>query len=324
MLTKPIQFAPYLKTVIWGGNKIAPYKGIQTDLQNVGESWEISAVPGHESVVVNDNTLEGKNLTELVEEYGADLCGTEVIEKYGKKFPLLIKIIDANQDLSVQVHPNDTVAQMRHQSPGKTEMWYIIENEKDANIYMGLSKPLDPEEYMRRIGDNTIMDAVGAYKSAPDQFYFVPAGTIHAIGAGNLLAEVQQSSDITYRVYDFDRRDAQGNPRELHTELAKDVIDYRYPNAIEPTAEVFPETKKDAVSSDYFKVDFLKLSDSDEYEVNTQNRSFIILMVTDGTLSLTLADGSKYEYSKGSTVLIPAVIAEVQISGPGKGLLIKC
>lgn len=322
MLNEPIIFKPYFKSVIWGGDRIAAFKDVAIGLESVGESWEISAVPGNESVVA-DGPLKGLSISELTEKYGADFLGTEVMKKYRSGFPLLIKIIDARADLSVQVHPDDALAADRHNSPGKTEMWYIIDSLPDAKIYSGLKAELSPESYRKRIADNSIMEVVGVHESAPGQFYYVPAGTIHAIGAGNLLAEVQQTSDITYRVYDYDRRDSEGNSRPLHTELAVDAIDYRYPNDITPTARIFDVTTEGVVTSPYFKTDFLSLKDDEYFTVDTDGRSFAIIMVTEGNITVCrTTDGKEYAYSRGSTVLLPASMPECTIKGTAKVLLI--
>lgn len=323
MFDKPLKFVPYYKTVIWGGDRIAKYKNEEINLENVGESWEISAVPGHESLV-SEGEYKGKKLTELVDEHGSDFLGTEVYKRCGKEFPLLIKIIDARQDLSVQVHPDDELARKRHNSAGKTEMWYIIDRVPGSKIYTGLKASLTPDEYTRRIADNTIMDVVADHVSEPDQFYFVPAGTIHAIGAGNLLAEVQQTSDITYRVYDYDRRDAAGNPRELHTALAKDAIDYRFPNDIEPTAAIYPSTTCGAVKSAYFTTDFLHLTSGEEFIVDNQGRTFAIIIVSKGALDITIASGEMLHYKQGDTILLPAAMPSCKLSGDCNALLVTC
>lgn len=323
MLDRPLTFRPYYKTVIWGGDKIAAYKGEKIDFEKVGESWEISAVRGHESVVASGE-YEGRTLTALVKEYGAKLVGTDVAARCRDEFPLLVKIIDARQDLSVQVHPDDALAKVRHNSAGKTEMWYIIDCAPGAKIYTGLCAPLNKEEYERRIADNSIMEVVGAHNSAPGQMYFVPAGTLHAIGGGNLVAEVQQTSDITYRVYDYDRRDAEGNPRPLHTQLAADAIDYRYPNPIEPTAKVFDRTTEGAVKSAYFNTTYLSLSEGERYEINTHGRTFAIVMVSRGALDLTLSCGEALHYRQGDTLLLPAAMAPCRLSGDCSGLVVTC
>lgn len=322
MIDEPIIFRPIFKSVIWGGDKIAEYKGVDVDTNDIGESWEISAVPGNESVVAY-GPYKGMTLTELVEKFGAGFLGTQVIDKFKSGFPLLIKIIDARADLSVQVHPDDSLAGVRHNSPGKTEMWYIIDCLPDAKIYSGLKAPLSPESYENRIADNSVMDVVGVHFSAPGQFYYVPAGTIHAIGAGNLLAEVQQTSDITYRVYDYDRRDAEGKPRQLHTDLAKDAIDYRFPNDITPTAQTFSSTTEGVVSSPYFKTDLLALGAGDTFCVNPDLRCFVIIMVTEGEISIQrTADSKTFSYPRGTTVLLPASMPECLLTGPAKALVI--
>ncbi len=211
------KFVPYLKQVIWGGEKIAARKGISDAPPCIGESWEISGVEGHESVVANGEE-KGMSLSDIVAKHKDNLVGKRVYESFGEKFPLLVKIIDASHNLSVQVHPGDELAAERHGCFGKTEMWYILETEPGAKVFAGLTKKIFPDDYMRMVGDHTIMDAIGVNDTRPGDLFFLPAGCIHSIGAGNLLAEIQQTSDITYRVYDFDRRDAQGNLRELHTE----------------------------------------------------------------------------------------------------------
>ena len=232
---KPFKFEPYLKETIWGGKQIAEYKGIKACSENIGESWEISGVKGHESIVAEGGTsCEDKGLTisELIQKYREKLLGEKVYEQFGTDFPLLIKFIDSRQDLSVQVHPDDKLAKERHGCQGKTEMWYIINSKPGAKIYAGLNKHITPEDYVRMTDKETIdghsplMDVIAAHDSHVGDIFFLPAGRLHSIGAGNLLVEIQQTSDITYRVYDFGRRDANGNTRELHIDLAKDAIDY--------------------------------------------------------------------------------------------------
>jgi len=231
---KPYKFEPYLKTTIWGGYQIAPFKGIFTAQPNIGESWEISGVPCHESVAVErglvDDVDVGMNLTELIDKYKGLLVGQKVYKRYGNQFPLLVKFIDSRQDLSVQVHPDDKLAMERHGCAGKTEMWYVIKSDVGAKIYAGLKKSITPEELAplsAAEGATGLFDAIAAHEAHEGDLYFLPAGRLHAIGAGNFLAEIQETSDITYRVYDFGRKDAHGNPRELHIEQARDAIDYR-------------------------------------------------------------------------------------------------
>ena len=309
---EPFKFEPYLKSVLWGGEKIAKYKGIVTDQHNIGESWEISGVDGHESVVAEGND-KGLNLRQIIEKYKGDLVGNAVYAKYGDTFPLLVKIIDAKGDLSVQVHPDDTLAKARHNSYGKTEMWYIIDAEEGAPIYAGLSKQITPEEYEKLVADNAIMDVIARHDSHAGDLFFLPAGRIHAIGAGNLLAEIQQTSDITYRVYDFDRRDANGNPRELHTEQAKDAIDYT----------VYPEYKSEydrngksatpLVKCQYFDVKREIIDGVSTIDASAD--SFMIIMCLDGEATITDNLGGVTHVKKGESILVPAVITSMKAEG---------
>ena len=226
----PFTFKPILKKVIWGGSDICPFKEISPVENGVGESWELSHVEGNYSIVANGE-LAGKSLDDLIRQYGAQLMGQEVIDRFGTTFPLLIKFIDARDNLSIQVHPDDELAKARHNSFGKTEMWYVIKATKDASLYSGFSKQIDADEYVKRVQDNTIMDVLQRYNVNEGDVFFLPAGRVHAIGAGCFIAEIQQTSNITYRIYDYNRKDANGNTRELHTELAKDAIDYTlYPD----------------------------------------------------------------------------------------------
>ena len=224
---KPYKFEPYLKTTLWGGYQIAPFKGIFTAQPNIGESWEISGVPGHESVAIDRGLVDdidmGLTLTQLIDKYKGLLVGNKVYKHFGNKFPLLVKFIDSRQDLSVQVHPNDELAMERHGCAGKTEMWYVIKSDVGAKIYSGLRKSITPDDYERLVGadneengENPMASVIATHEAHDGDLYFLPAGRLHAIGAGNFLAEIQETSDITYRVYDFGRKDAHGKPRELH------------------------------------------------------------------------------------------------------------
>ena len=218
------KFKPILKSMLWGGDKIIPYKGIVSDAKSVGESWEISGVKENESVVA-EGPDAGMLLPELIKRDGAALLGKANLERFGEEFPLLIKFIDARQDLSIQVHPNDEQAWERHQSKGKTEMWYVVDADPGSSLRSGFAKQVTPEEYEASIADNTITDLLAEYDIKAGDLFFLPAGRIHSIGAGAFIAEIQQTSNITYRIYDFNRVDANGNPRELHTEQSKAVID---------------------------------------------------------------------------------------------------
>ena len=220
---KILQFQPLLKQILWGGNKIAPLKQLDCSTPNIGESWELSGVISDQTQCI---TMDNKPLNTLVEEYKEKLVGKANYERFGNEFPLLIKFIDAQQDLSIQVHPDDATAVRQGKMRGKTEMWYLMQSDADAKLYSGLKRQITPDEYKAMVEDGSICDALAQYPVKEDDVFFLPAGRIHAIGAGCFLAEIQQTSDVTYRIYDFKRKDKDGNYRELHTEEAAEAIDY--------------------------------------------------------------------------------------------------
>lgn len=289
-------------------------------MESIGESWDISAVPGHVSVV-DQGPLKGKSLTDLIDEYGAELVGKDIYDRFGKNFPLLIKIIDARADLSVQVHPDDELAEKRHHCPGKTEMWHVIETAPDAKIYVGLKEKITPDEYERRVADNSIMDVIASYDSAPGDTFFLPAGRIHAIGAGNILAEIQETSDITYRIYDYDRRDKDGNPRQLHTAEARDAIDYTvYPDyRSQPEGSMLADCK-------YFAVRDFELGDT-TVRLPRDRESFTIIMCLKGDVEVeysTDEPGAAIHFQRiggGDTWLFPATVSDIKVTGPGAKIL---
>ena len=314
---KPYKFTPYLKSVIWGGTKIANLKGITTDKTDIGESWEISGVPGHESVcaergIANDPDV-GLTLFQLIDKYRTSLVGHHVYARFGSQFPLLIKIIDSRQNLSIQVHPNDELAQKRHNCPGKTEMWYIMQSEPNAKIYAGLKRAITPEEYERlalaeaREGENPFADVIASYDSRPGDCYFLPAGRLHAIGAGNLLAEIQQTSDITYRVYDYGRLDADGHPRELHTAQAKKAIDYTVHKEYRTP---YDRSKKsvELVRCPYFTVRREQVKGQTVIDYHCD--SFVAVMCMEGE---AIVNGLKAK--RGETLLVPACDNILNIQG---------
>lgn len=311
----PLKFKPILKSAIWGGEKIAPFKGIKTDQKQIGESWEISGVKGNESIVANGPDA-GLTLTEMIEKYGADIVGKKNIERYGNTFPLLIKIIDAAGDLSLQVHPDDELAKKRHNSLGKTEMWYIVDTEPNAIICAGLSESITPEEYAAKVEDNTLMEVVAHHKSKPGDVFFLPAGRIHSIGAGNLLVEVQETSDITYRIYDFGRIDAKtGKPRQLHVEEAKDAIDYTvHPSYVtEPGADI--DGTASLVHCDHFNV--YRLSINGEKTFYSKEETFWTFTCIEGELTITDDRNNSVSIHQGESVLIPAMATSVKVKGNG-------
>ena len=307
----PIRFVPYLKKVIWGGEKICKYKSIEQPDDKIGESWEISAVQGFESVVA-EGSYKGMRISELIGRFGAELLGEEVFDRYDGRFPLLVKYIDANDNLSVQVHPDDELARKRHGSLGKTEVWYILDVEEDSKIYSGFNRELTPEEFVRMVEDNSIEKVLAVYDSHPGDVFFLPAGRVHSIGAGNLLVEVQESSDITYRIYDYDRRDAEGNLRELHTEHAKDAIDYTFHRDY-GSARTDPDLDHAVVAEcEHFKIARLLLDG--EKKLAYDAGSFTVLMCLDGECSVEY-EGDAMPLKAGDTVLMPAMLTSFTLKG---------
>lgn len=316
----PIKFLPYLKSVIWGGNKICKYKGIAQNEPNIGESWEISAVPGHESVVA-EGEYKGENLVELISKYGSELLGESVAKRYDNKFPLLIKFIDANDNLSVQVHPDDKLAQERHGCLGKTEMWYILDTEKDAKIYAGLNRKVTPDDYVKLVENGEFQDLLAVHDSFPGDLFFLPAGRVHAIGAGNLLLEIQESSDITYRIYDYDRRDANGNTRELHTELAKGAIDFEVYDNYKSDPAPADVKEVELVKCDHFVTDRLIIDGSADLKFDGE--SFNVVICFEGEVNIVCEEGTT-PVKAGESVLLPAVLTEVKLEGKGTVITTHC
>lgn len=305
------KFRPILKSLIWGGEKIAPYKGIDTDMKAIGESWEISGVKGNESVVAG-GVDDGMTIPELIARDKESLLGKKNFNRFGMEFPLLIKFIDARQDLSIQVHPDDTLAWERHQSKGKTEMWYVVDADNGARLRSGFAKQVTPDEYEKSIADNTITDLLKEYDIHKGDLFFLPAGRIHSIGAGAFIAEIQQTSNITYRIYDFNRLDDKGNPRELHTELSKDAIDYTVLPDYRTYYEACDNKRVPLVSCDYFTTSLLKLTE--QYEMQLANLdSFVILICTAGNGTITDNKGNSAEIRQGESILIPADVEGLKI-----------
>lgn len=307
----PFKFEPILKPVIWGGSRLCEFKNIKPVKDGIGESWEISGVKGSISVI-SDGDLKGVSLSELLLGSKEQLVGKKVYEKYGNTFPLLIKFIDARDDLSIQVHPDDRLAKQRHNSFGKTEMWYVINAAPDAYLYSGFQKSITPDEYVERVKNNTFTETLRKYYVKPGDVFFLPAGRVHAIGAGCFIAEIQQTSDITYRIYDYNRKDADGNTRELHTDLAKDAIDYTvyptYKTEYLPT----PNHPVKLASCNYFTTNLLDLS----LEINRDYSfldSFVIFICIDGSCQITDDKGNSVVLKQGETLLIPADTNSVNV-----------
>lgn len=300
----PLTFKPILKSVIWGGSQICPFKGITPTEEGVGESWELSQVDDNFSVVA-EGELANKSLDELIKEYGKELVGGKVMERFGSRFPLLIKFIDARDNLSIQVHPDDELAKVRHNSFGKTEMWYVIKADKGASLYSGFSQQIDKEEYVKRVGNNTIMDVLKKYDVSEGDVFFLPAGRVHAIGAGCFIAEIQQTSNITYRIYDYNRKDKNGNTRELHTELAKDAIDYTLYPDYRTHYKAHTNATVNLADCKYFTTNLIELDtvmvrDFEELD------SFVVYICMEGSATLRDSNGYEIRIHQGQTALIPA------------------
>lgn len=306
----PLQFEPILKERIWGGTKLKTYlnKPITSDI--TGESWEISTVENDVSVVAN-GIFKGKSLNELIHEFPEGVLGTKVHAQFGEQFPLLFKYLDAREDLSIQVHPNDDLAKKRHNSFGKTEMWYVMQADTNARLIVGFKDESSPQEYIQNLKSKTLLNILDTKKVQQGDVFMLDTGTIHAIGAGIVIAEIQQTSDITYRVYDFDRVDANGNQRELHIDLALEALNYEKIEA----QRLYAKTKNisnEVVDCNYFTTNYIPLHDS--MEIHKNQNSFTVYMCVDGSFELAV-DGENYSYQKGDTVLIPAALTDFQLSG---------
>ena len=306
----PLIFTPILQDRIWGGEKLKTDLGKDIPTTTTGESWELSAVAGNVSVVKN-GPLTGKPLDALLEEYPDDVLGTAVHAKFGKQFPLLFKFLDAREDLSIQVHPNDELAKKRHNSFGKTEMWYVMQADEGSRIIVGFNHKSSPEEYLEKLESKQLIDILNQVPAKKGDVYFLETGTIHAIGAGIVIAEIQQTSDITYRIYDWDRVDANGNGRELHVEQALDAMNYNETDTLKTYSE---EVNKSNVMVDcpYFTTNFLPLNGSTE--VTKNGSSFTVYICTEGEYTIT-AEGETHSFKKGDTVLIPAVVRAFSLAG---------
>ncbi|WP_298480889.1 type I phosphomannose isomerase catalytic subunit [uncultured Maribacter sp.] len=314
----PLKFNPILKERLWGGTKLKEVLGKSIDNDITGESWELSGVPGDISVVGNGE-LAGVSLQTLINDYPQELLGKSVVQRFGKDFPILIKFIDAKQDLSIQLHPNDALAKERHNSFGKTEMWYVMDADKDANLIVGFNKDVTKEEYSKSLEDNTLLDLLNYEDVKEGDTFFINTGKIHAIGAGVLLAEIQQTSDVTYRVFDFNRKDKNGDLRELHTELALDAMDYKKKDDFKVNYPTEDNQINTMVECPYFKTNFIEISEDLIQEV-TQRDSFTIYMCVGGQAEIRTESGSA-EIKKGETVLVPANANIITLSGASAKLL---
>ena len=317
MTLYPLLFQPNLHPVVWGGYQLRPYKGMDPSDEPIGESWEVSVMPESTSIISNGE-LAGRTLSEVISEQPEAILGKAVNERYGGQLPLLVKLIDAKQDLSIQVHPNDEMAKREHGKSGKSEMWYVIKADKGSHLYAGFKETITPEEYQKRIADGTIVDVLASHAVKAGDVFYLPAGSVHAICGGILLAEVQQSSDVTYRIYDYNRPGMDGKLRELHTELASQALDYTvYPNY---RTQYPKEANKvhQIIHTQSFDVQLIHATHKIHRDL-IKHDSFVISMCLEGACKLHIkSTGDEIVLKQGSTTLIPAVLADYTVDPIGQ------
>ena len=306
----PLTFTPILKDRIWGGMKLKTYLNKPIISDTTGESWEISTVPGSISVVTT-GVFKGKNINEIIDLFPEEILGMSVLTRFGKQFPLLFKFIDAKEDLSIQLHPNDLLAKERHNSFGKTEMWYVMQADDSARLVVGFKKDSNREEYIKHLENNKLVALLNESPVKKGDVFFLQTGTVHAIGAGVVVAEIQQTSDVTYRLYDWDRVDANGQRRELHTELALEAINYAATNSkIEYKEEANHSSR--VVDCPYFKTNIIALQDC--FIWKSTRKAFTVFMCTNGQFEM-IVNGEILRYRMGDTILIPACIENLTVKG---------
>lgn len=310
MKVYPFQFEPILKDRIWGGEKLKTFLNKPITSSITGESWELSTVEGDVSVIANGD-YKGQSLMNVINDSPEELLGAAVYKRFGKQFPLLFKYLDAREDLSIQVHPNDALAKERHNSFGKTEMWYIMQADEEARIIVGFKEDSTAAEYVKNLESNTLLSILNDIKVKEGDVFFLETGTVHAIGAGMVVAEIQQTSDITYRLYDFDRKDAQGNTRELHVDLALDAINYQKTDT-QKTYTNNSNQSNTIVDCTYFTTNFIPLNG--DLTVNKQGDTFTVYMCIEGAFEIQ-QEGVISKYIKGDTILIPAAMRSYALSG---------
>lgn len=313
----PLKFQPILKERIWGGLKLKTHLNKSSELRRIGESWEISDVDGDTSVVIN-GSFKGHTLRELLKNYKSELLGKKNYDVFKNKFPLLIKFIDAKKDLSIQLHPNDELAKKRHNSFGKTEMWYVMQADQDANLIVGFNQKMTQEKYVEHLETKKLPEILNFEKVKEGDAYFIEVGRVHAIGRGVMLAEIQQTSDITYRIYDWDRVDEKGNERQLHNDLALDAIDYNMKDNFKVGYSSEHNESNSMVNCPYFKTNFLPLKGT--LKKQNDKDSFLIYICVAGELKVTTKNYST-NIKMGETVLIPACTEEYDLSSENAKLL---
>ena len=316
----PLKFQPILKDKIWGGNKLKSIFNKAAESDKLGESWELSGYENDESVITN-GFLAGNNIAELIEIYMGELVGEKNFDEFGYAFPLLFKLIDANQNLSIQVHPNNEVAIERHNTLGKTEMWYVVDADEDGKLVIGFSKDCTQEEYLEALENDQVENLLQSITVKKGDVFFIPAGLVHAIGKGVVIAEIQQSSDITYRIYDYKRVDDNGHERELHTEQALDVIDFKASINPKTSYQVVENQISPLVSCEFFTTNMLKFDKAITRNYGSID-SFVVYMCLEGSFVLICND-EKLNVNKGETILIPACINEIDLIPDNLAILLE-
>ena len=311
----PLKFRPIFKERIWGGNKLSGLLNKNFSIARCGESWELSGVQDDISVV-SDGFLKGNNLEELIEVYMGELVGEKIYDQFGTEFPLLIKYIDANDKLSIQVHPDDKLSKERHGAYGKTEMWYVVQAEEDAELISGFNRNIDRDSYLIALQNGQLENLLQFDPAKPGDVFFIPAGRVHGIGKGIVVAEIQQTSDVTYRIYDYNRVDDKGQPRELHTELALDAINFKHHKDSYSVYQPKLNEAVEIVKCNYFTTNLLQLTDHLERDFSTID-SFVIYLCFEGEYSLQW-ESESITVHKGETILVPASIENFVLT-PVKG-----
>ena len=314
-----LKFEPILKEKVWGGNKLKSLFNKKTISNKTGESWEISDLENNTSVVSN-GVFKGKSLQWLLEQYKEELVGKKVFENFGLKFPLLIKYIDAAENLSIQLHPNDKIAKEKHNSFGKTEMWYIMQADKDAELILGFKEPISKSRYVELVERNELPGSLNKIKVKVGDAFIIPPGLVHAIGKGVVLAEIQQTSDVTYRIYDWDRKAETGEKRELHTEMALEAIQLSNKNGHKIDYTISTNSTSNIISTNYFKTNIVAV----EGEISknyTEKDCFLVLMGVEGESFVSLENGKPEILKQGETLLIPASVDKIKINSTGAKIL---
>ena len=317
----PLKFTPIIKDKIWGGDRLEKkYRKNPAELPNIGESWELSGYPTDTSVVAN-GYLTGKTLPEIIEQFKEQLVGKKVYKRFGNAFPLLFKLIDANDDLSIQVHPNDEVAGKRHDSFGKTEMWYVLDADEGASLIIGFKRNCTKKEYLEALEKDEVESLLQKVPVQAGDVFFIPAGLVHAIGKGVMVAEVQESSDVTYRIFDYNRKDENGNERELHTAQALDVINFKASKNPKTDYKVVPNEEVKLVSCEYFTTNLLELNKKKNFHY-AYMETFVVYMGLEGKVEIA-GGTSTVQMQKGDTVLIPASMKDFTLTPQGNARLLE-